>query len=338
MSNSQLLDRIQTEADLMSKIDAVLGSQLANVIALTHTRRQEVRDSRFLALVSFGFIILIVISLFIVFIEYGPPVSTVLTGMLFVWTTGAFIFGRRWLTRHRLFARELNMSLVPIMSAVLERTVVYANEPRGSAATMQVLAHSELMTSGAIEIVSDDTFRLPGNRPVTVHELQVIELVQRKHGTERRTTFTGTLVAIELERRITHKTFISTEGDRYGFGHQSFWSHVLSTTGVQPTELESNDFERDLHVATTDPVSARELLTPDFMIRLHTWWESDPKNIRISFIDNYCYVLLPDLRVKFSAATTATNHSALRRYALSMVQPLWRALTLVEAIPSRVGD
>lgn len=146
--------------------------------------------------------------------------------------------------------------------------------------------------------------------------------------------FKGVFAVVALPRSLVGKTFISTEGDKSGFGHISFWNGIMDT-GARETELEWNDFENKLHVAATDPTEARYILTPDFMQDLYTWWLEKPGNIRVSFIGNHLGVLYPDKHVRINHALWRIDTLSLRDYALSIARPLVHILHLVEDVEKR---
>jgi hypothetical protein len=107
---------------------------------------------------------------------------------------------------------------------------------------------------------------------------------------------------------------------------------VLGLGDIKETELEWNEFERDLHVATNNEAEARYVLTPDFMVDLHDWWSEEKENIRIVFRENKMLMLLPDRGVHINRSTASDKSEDLKDYALTMIKPLWRTLTLVEDI------
>jgi hypothetical protein len=230
----------------------------------------------------------------------------------------------------------MNMALVPIMSSVLDRTIVYTESEEQRKEPQQFLDESGLITSSNIHIEADDRYVVYGDTEVSVHELQAVQHLATQSGeTSKANVFTGVLVRAELPFSVEGKTYISTEGDKTGFAHKTFWRDILGRSEVQETELESNDFERDLHVATTHPREAREILTPSFMVDLHDWWQEHEQNIRIAFIGKTMYLLLPDASIKFSQSTTSTQLEAIERYAWTVIRPIWRSIILVEDVARR---
>jgi hypothetical protein len=144
--------------------------------------------------------------------------------------------------------------------------------------------------------------------------------------------FKGVFVVTTLPQSYPAKIFISTDNDRVGFAHQTFWKNLFARGQVQETNLEWNDFDNHLHVATNNPIIVRELLTPTFMQDLYTWWQEHKLNMRISIHGDKFYMLLPGTTIKIGTSTTSTDPGKIIRYAWSLVQPVWRTLVLLEDI------
>ena len=96
--------------------------------------------------------------------------------------------------------------------------------------------------------------------------------------------------------------------------------------------MEWNEFEALLHVAATNPTEARYILTTDFMVELHDWWQEHKGNIRLSFIASRMYILFPDKGIKLKDTVPSLDESALRAYILSIAKPLLHVLHLVEKV------
>jgi hypothetical protein len=81
-------------------------------------------------------------------------------------------------------------------------------------------------------------------------------------GATRRKVFRGLLVEVDLKHKLTGVTAIA--GDAGPFGN---WRDELSAHDVRRVGLESAAFEREYQVYATDQVTARTLVTPQFMER-----------------------------------------------------------------------
>ena len=128
------------------------------------------------------------------------------------------------------------------------------------------------------------------------------------------------------------KTFVSTDGDRNGFGHRTFWNTRVTDAGLSDVILEWNEFENLLHVASTDQIEARVVLTPDVMHRLYDWWQGEKGNIRLSFIASRLYILFPSREVTLAASVKTISPEAIRNELLVITKPLVPILHLLEVV------
>ncbi len=198
------------------------------------------------------------------------------------------------------------------------------------AEVIQVLKDSELITEEYNATRVDDMFSfMLGAQKLFVSELAVQNVQRSNKGNSVKNIFTGYFATFEINKNLTGKTFVSTEGDTEGFGHQTFWNN-LTNSGLGVTQLEWNDFENLLHVATTDPVEARYVLPPDFMQSLYTWWNGKKYNIRISFIQNRMYMLFPSTHVRFGKTVPSLTEDEVLRYIESVSIPLLHILHLAD--------
>lgn len=138
---------------------------------------------------------------------------------------------------------------------------------------LDLLEHSELITEPRNRFVLDDMIHIvwnPGS--LFVSELDIQHVTGSGKNRNVKKIFKGYFVSIDLKRKLEGKTFVSTEGDKNGFGHRSFWNN-RKDLGATETELEWGQFEKLLHVASTDHTEARYVLTPNFMSDLYDWWK-----------------------------------------------------------------
>lgn len=199
------------------------------------------------------------------------------------------------------------------------------------------LEHSELVTEAHNTFDFDDSITTAvHSRPAFFVEGDIKHVTGSGKNRQVKHIFKGVFAVLELPKTLTGKTFISTEGDKRGFGHVSFWNN-LKDTGAQETELEWNDFENKLHVAATDPTEARYILTPDYMQDLFAWWQEKHGNIRISFVGNTMNVLFPDANVRLNHALFRIDTLSLQDYAATIAVPIAHVLHLAEDIEGRFG-
>lgn len=194
------------------------------------------------------------------------------------------------------------------------------------------LDESELITEARNDVTPGDQFTVKTARSVIfVEEIKVNNVVDLGKYQYTKHIFNGYLVSTKLQRTLTGKTFVSTEGDDSGFGHASFWTKLFGGK-VNKTVLEWNEFENLLHVATTDETEARYVLTPDFMQNLYDWWKEQKTNIRLSFIGEHMYILFPDKKVRVDSTVSGLSKRKVRKYMFTIARPLMHVVNLVEGV------
>jgi len=197
---------------------------------------------------------------------------------------------------------------------------------------MTLLEDSELITEPRNLVVIDDLVTTSfDERALFFSELSVKHTTNTGKNSHTKDIFQGYFVSFDLKRPLAGKTFVSTEGDTAGFGHQSFFS-TKQIERLAVTQLEWNDFEELLHVLTNDPTEARYILTPNFMLDLHDWWLDKKRTIRISFIDQKMYLLFPDTNIRIGETVKDVNTQQLQTYLESITIPLLHVLHLIEDI------
>lgn len=194
---------------------------------------------------------------------------------------------------------------------------------------------SELITEPRNTMNLDDMFKASVNdKELLVGEMDIRHVTGSGKNRSEKKIFKGYFVRLELGKKLEGKTFVSTEGDKRGFGHRSFWKD-LNNKGAQETELEWNDFEDLLHVASTNPVEARYILTPEFMNDLYDWWNGRKINIRFSFIGEYMYMLFPNDNIKLGKTVKNLDRYELQTYIMTIAEPLRHVLHIVEDVQER---
>jgi len=194
------------------------------------------------------------------------------------------------------------------------------------------LATSELITEPFNKTRIDSVFEIDVvGSPMRVAELEVeqIDGVGRKSVKKR--LFKGYFVTYKLAKPCKGKTFVSTEGDLYGFAHRTYWKG-LTGGEVKEVVFKWTDFENLLHVASTDEREARRIITAPFMHDLYEWWNAESANIRISFMGDYLYLLFPDEQIRFEETIEEINEKELSAYLFTIARPLLSVLHLIEHV------
>lgn len=333
---TSLKEQLPDHDALLQKLGTVLTGELPKFLSSTQDRRAKVKGNFRFALVSVLFLLSVFIFLFLSGVQMSEGwLGKIVVILAISWTTVFLVSGRAWFTNTKLLAREMNMALVPIFSNTFDRQFLYTNNQDNMGTVSDLLKTSSLLTVDNITIQSDDSYYVYGEVPIEFHELSVLgkELSKTKKGqSEKIEHFRGLLVVATFPKKHAAETYISTDGDRAGFAHLSYWSGLLGLGAVQETELEWNDFENALHVASSDPVAAREVLTPDFMADVYDWWNEHKLNMRLAFKGNKMYLLMPESTIHIASTTTSDNLLVIKQYAATLARPMWRSLLLVEDV------
>jgi len=326
---------LKTVFDLEVRLDELWDDLSVQLRAETAPERGEMRKYRN-PMITFW---VLTVALFLVQWVIEGHWLTLATAIVMAIFAGYNTY--KWYEAHDAYALKLNKYMYALVFRFFELEGDYFGddgevvEVNADARVEQSLKASELLTEDTDNTTVGDVFKATyrGN-DLEVGELKVTRT--EGSGKHRRvvTVFHGLFAEYTLTKTLTGTTFISTEGDERGFGHRDFWGRITGKSKVEESELEWNDFENDLHVATSDGTEARYILTPDLMQELHAWWNESKRNIRIVFRENKMCMLFPDSKIKVSSFV-ATNLVDQKDYAMTIIVPLWHILRLLEDIDKR---
>ena len=231
---------------------------------------------------------------------------------------------------HKYKKREPTDSLFAYFYSYL-----FSEQPTYQKDILAQLQHSELITEPYNKVVIDDSWevQLLGRR-LAMAELSISHETGSGKNRRVKRIFHGYFATYTLPTTFTGKTFLSTDGDRNGFGHQSFWTRHAQGA-VNATTLEWNEFEDLLHVATNNPTEARYILTPDLMQDVYDWWVALHENIRLSFIDTHMYILFPDKKMRLHTSVADLTEDSLADYLFLHARPFLHVTHLAEDIRKR---
>ena len=278
------------------------------------------------------------------------PQGTLLASVATVGVLGMIMYRLyQYWSAYQQFVQALNAQLYPLLGAVFQYPALHQQTAADHVSVQTILQNvagvpvvthdmvktlvqlSGLYTDHVTTYKTDDVLKLfVGDRPLMLAELQLSVTHQRDKHQETKQLFSGVFVHYLLSRPLTGQTYVSTEGDKHGFAHRTFWNTLTGITGVEETQLESNAFERDLHVASSDPIEARYILTPNFMEHLHEWWQEHRQSVRIAFKGQEFFMLLPDAHIKLNATPHALTDAVVIEYLYTLARPVWRTLRLLE--------
>lgn len=329
-------DSLPDTTALKGKLHTVLGNDMQGFLQATRVSRRAVSKKQKTFLLSVGVILAIGVGIyFLSRIFTSTWIVSILAFLLFVQIIYTLVLTNRIGKALQLLAREVNMAMVPLFTNVLGRIMLYTHDSAHSTKTKDLLDESALMTWNNLEVTSDDIYTIYGDQEVSVRELEVVRVIKNHKGKAdtRTNVFKGVFVVADLNKEHAAETYISTDGDRSGFAHRTFWSDLVESGEVKETILEWNEFEDNLHVATSDSVAAREILTPDFMQDVYAWWQEHKLNMRIAFKGKKLYILLPEESIKINTVTISTKQKDIEAHAWSLLRPIWRSLVLAEDVP-----
>jgi hypothetical protein len=324
----KLKDKIPNQTILAEVTDSVLSSSIQSFITETGCGRRQVLILRNrLILLTLIFLTLVIIM--VLNQVHGSAFSLLILSSLGLYV--AYI-GYCLYAVYRDFALIFTHALTPLLAKVLNYQVTHKWANTTTQDIEKLISSSGLFNDDYNKIYTDDVYYLKGDRTAVVAEIKLEREEQRGEHLYKETLFHGSLILIELPRLLQFETYISTSGDRHGFIHSQFWYKLMGLSKVKEVSLEWNQFEKDLHVASSDQLEARTILSPKFMSDLHDWWLDSRENMRMVFRGNKLILMLPDSTVQLGTVTTAVDQKKIKNYLLSVLKPLWRTLTLAEDI------
>jgi hypothetical protein len=294
------------------------------------------------------FIPLFVISIIIKNDILNPVLSQILMVIAFLLTMIAiFKIVKRIIAASAVisdFDNKLNKIVLPIIFNIFDLSLLpnstentstrtpYDNYLKSLSEARSEVDSSELITRSYNNFITDDKYTVKIDEKILcIRELNVQNVTGSSKDRRIEIIFKGYFVSFEVTENFTGKTFISTEGDVFGFSNQTL-INTFSKDKLKETQLEWNDFEKLLRVTTTDEVEARYILSPNLMHTLYEWWQTKKEKIRISFINNKMYVLFPNNNLRIGLTVTSLDRLAIQEYFESIALPLLHVLHLIETI------
>lgn len=222
--------------------------------------------------------------------------------------------------------REVALSFTEKLQQLLaQQQTQFKEKKRVLTRLSESLLITEPYNTTQVDLVLECTY---GGVAYQVAELDVQQVTGSGKNRSVRQIFHGYFVEIPLTRPLIGMTFVTAEKDTTGFGNRSLFGG-----GAGETVLEWNEFEELLHVATTNEVEARYILTPKFMADLYTWWKEQTEDtIRVSFIGQRMYILFPDRRMKLHDTVAALTEEEVSAYAFSIARPFFHIAQLLEDV------
>lgn len=125
-------------------------------------------------------------------------------------------------------------------------------------------------------------------------DLDLCHLKISTGGKNSTTLFAGLFAVLEVHKRFSGTTLITY--DHTGI----FGDSPASLEGLAHAQLESNDFEKEFDVFTSDQVEARYLLTPDIMESFVELSRENNATVRACFTGQRLYLCMPRPYMLFS--------------------------------------
>lgn len=229
---------------------------------------------------------------------------------------------------------KINTYVLSSLSNLLQRniTILYEKKTMFDSGPERLL-REQLQKSNLIDlslinsIKINNIYKLDGEKDFIFHEVSL----HSKNGL----IFIGIFVEVFMKNTHGGTTIVSTISDTEYFQHKdSILKSIFSNNPLIEQTLEWNEFEEKISLASTNPAEARYIFTPNFMADFYDWWKTEEDNIRISFIDDKMYFLIPRKNQIWSDSTIENilkNDKEQFIMHLAVVSyPIWRTLLLVE--------
>ena len=322
----QIHERLPNLAALEQKADEVFRVHEAEMVENLKESRTPVLKAGKRTLIALLAIILVAVSSRVL----GDMVAflAIVTSSILL-----FVYAKRWYREYRVYVDVVTRSLSKLMEPVIGVPFTYAPSAEHKDETRAYFKESGLALESYDSFTVDDMYRCVLQGDVSFREVMTTR--QEGSGKNQRTVtvFKGLFVTATLPRMLEARTYLSTESEKYKMEHKTFWQKITGDeSSASETILEWNEFEKDLHVASTNPVEARYILTPNLMSDLYDWWQEGKENIRIGFKGNTMSMLFPDYKTAIGTAPIFGGSEELRKHFFTMVKPIWRTLTLIEDI------
>lgn len=322
-----LKEYLPDQVTLKLRVAEALSAGMSEFIERTARQRGRVITMRSVVCPLMAVCVLATLGLVVAYTRFSDTAFNLMLASVLLLVIVTVVAVTRLDRQNRLLTQEVNLALMPTVIAVLKRIILFTNNSENSEHTAQTLQASGLLPEAYDMIDIDDVYTVYEPYNVTLEEIRVTKREDRQH----KEVFSGFLVAATLSKTISGTTIVTTQNDSVYFGSTNFWDGILKNSMLKVTELEWGEFERDLHVATSDPVQARVILTPDFMHNLHDWWKEDKIAVRLAFSGNMLYMLFP-YSYKTRLHTTSVEAADVEAYATEIIYPLWRTLRLLEDV------
>ena len=175
----------------------------------------------------------------------------------------------------------------------------------GSKIGFEILAKSKLFSSPTSR-TGDDHFqgKYKGVGITVSEEKHVV-----RGGKNRRTTFRGIIILLEMDKPFTGRTVVKKD---HGWLLNKFESSLWANLGKK-VALEDVVFEKYFEAYSNDQIEARYLLTTAFMERILKVRDAfDGSSIEFSFFDNNLLIKIPTNKDMFETSSlfsSATDYS-----------------------------
>ncbi len=308
-------------------LELAIGVGLKNALPLYLASTKAVREKSVTSKKKVIVGVALFVFLIVVMAATGSPESG-FADMAFIAVFAVAIFliyhGYQWFKAGTEINKELAVVLTKIISEAFGVSIQHETVVIGQNELKKDIERTGLISESFNQVTIDDRYCLIHQYPMTIKEISLTE----KGSKSSVVVFSGFVAEVNLPKSLTGEVYISTEGDTFAESSIDWWNN----SDIQKTTLEWNQFENDLHIATNNPLVTREVLTPDFMVDLHSWWQEDKKPIRIAFKGNKMFILFPETSIRLGFATDAAEFEALQEYAMQVAKPIWRILCLVEEV------
>jgi hypothetical protein len=320
---------VPNEATLQKRTKEAFAAGMTDFLARTTERRVTVMRNRRYAITS---VVIFIFSIFALalansYLE-GAKLNLVtmyLLGLVVV----TLIFNHRWYCNDKILSQELNLALVPIVTATFSRLVLYSHDNSHRVAAKKALLESGILPEAEAVFAADDVYTFFEPFDIQIRKIQFKRKVS-KFQFFKNSSQSGVLVEATLNKVFSGQTFIEASKPKLTTPKDCFWCGLEPV--LLPVPLSLSQSEATIEAASTNLIESEAILTPDFLSALVRFGSENKDAVRVVIKENKVFIFFLDSSSQHDSAATSTNTKELISYSLVALRPMWRILALLEEV------
>jgi hypothetical protein len=321
-----MTDDISTTEKLYSKLHVILTDRFPQFIEATNARRLDVRSHLRLTIISGLFVLAIAIFLYLTRVDLNTLFGKIIAMTFLLWAAVLAMSAKSWFIGASLLAKEINMALVPVLSDVFNRTLLYTYNENEVEAVSHLLKDSQLLVDEVMNLEVKSKYTVFSDSDMRVHEISFNQKPDKIGG--RGLKSHAKFIDVNMSTEYPAKTILSSAGNRFGFSQKILLQRIQNNQSFHSIEQP----EENLKVFSTKKAEAENFLTQE-LLQIMRDWERDVKvNLRMMRKGTKLYILVPASQENNNYSSTSTEQEAIERYAQVTARPIWRALILAEEV------